>query len=363
MARRFGPRKLQVMKMLVYFLLGNFLFFSCSNGNLNSAEATEVSSLDNTKINAPENMVHIPGGTFLMGGKSIQADKDELPRHEVTVDGFFMDETEVTNEQFSEFVRETGYITMSERKIDWEMLKKQVPPNTPKPADSLLAPGSLVFTPTSGPVNLNDYSLWWTWTIGANWKHPQGPESTIIDRMDHPVVHVCYDDALAYAKWAGKRLPTEAEWEWASMGGKSDPKYPWGDLPASEATDKANFWQGVFPFHNTLEDGAYLTSAVKTYAPNGYGLYDMAGNVWEWCQDKYHFEGYSPENRKTDVNPLGPEFSYDPLERFVEKFVVRGGSFLCNDSYCSGYRVARRMRSSRDTGLSHTGFRCVKDLK
>ncbi len=336
----------------MYFLL----LFSCME------KRNGQQSAGKQYTNISDGMVLIPGGQFLMGGKSAQASRDELPRHLVTVSSFLMDETEVTNQQFMEFVEATGYKTTAELALDWEELKKQVPPGTPKPADSLLAPGSLVFTPTKHPVNLNNVNLWWTWTIGASWRHPEGPESEISDKMDHPVVHISYDDALAYAKWAGKRLPTEAEWEWASRGGLDDPEYPWGDQAISESTDKANFWQGVFPFKNTLEDGFNTTAPVKSFPPNGYGLYDMAGNVWEWCQDKYHAEGYQEKHRVTDVNPTGPEFSYDPLERYVEKYVVRGGSFLCNDSYCSGYRVSRRMRSSRDTGLSHTGFRCVRDI-
>ncbi len=339
---------------LLFLIVCLILIISCSEQRTSKENLVRVAD--------SLGMVKIPGGQFLMGGKSEQADKDELPRHLVSVSSFLMDVTEVTNADFKKFVDETGYITVAERKVDWEELRKQVAPGTPKPADSLLQPGSLVFTPTSGPVNLNNANLWWTWLIGANWKQPQGPNSSIADIMDHPVVHVCYDDALAYATWAGKRLPTEAEWEWASMGGLDDPKYPWGDELSEEATEKANFWQGVFPFKNLEQDGYYLTAPVKSFAPNGYGLYDMAGNVWEWCHDKYHAEAYAAQNRTTDVDPLGPEFSYDPYERYTEKFVVRGGSYLCNESYCSGYRVARRMRSSRDTGLSHTGFRCVKDI-
>ncbi|MHA6248278.1 formylglycine-generating enzyme family protein [Pontibacter sp. CAU 1760] len=312
---------------------------------------------------AGEGMVVIPGGTFLMGGKSEQADKDELPRHQVTVSGFYMDRTEVTNAQFAAFVEATGYVTVAEKDVDWEEIRKQLPPGTPKPDDSVLKAGSLVFRQTAGPVDMRDYSQWWKWTIGANWRQPEGPGSSIKGRMEHPVVHVSYDDALAYAGWAGKRLPTEAEWEWASMGGLEDPKYPWGDKPIEEAEGNANFWQGMFPFKNYAKDGFDGTAPVRSFPPNGYGLYDMAGNVWEWCQDKYHVEAYAQAAANgISENPTGPRQSYDPTEPYNEKFVIRGGSYLCNESYCSGYRVSRRMRSSKDSGTSHTGFRCVKDL-
>ncbi len=312
---------------------------------------------------APAGMAYIPAGRFLMGGKSDQAQQDELPRRQVEVSAFFMDVAEVTNRDFAAFAEATGYVTTAERPVDWEEIKSQLPPGTPKPPDSLLQPGSLVFRPTDRPVDLRDLSQWWQWTIGADWRHPEGPESTLEGLMDHPVVHISLDDAKAYAEWAGKRLPTEAEWEWASMGGLEDPKYPWGDTPVEEAAAMANFWQGIFPFRNDETDGFYRTAPVKHYPPNGYGLYDMAGNVWEWCADKYHHMAYRIEASPDALNnPRGPETSYDPTEPQAEKFVIRGGSYLCNDSYCSGYRVARRMRSTRDSGFGHTGFRCVRDI-
>lgn len=317
-----------------------------------------------TIIVAPEGMVYIPAGTFDMGGKTLQADQDEYPRHQVSVSDFFMDEAEVTNREFKAFVDATGYITIAERDIDWDEMKKGLPPETPKPADSLLKAGSLIFQATSGPVNLNYEGQWWRWTIGANWRQPFGPGSSIDGKMDYPVVHVSYDDALAYAQWAGKRLPTEAEWEWAAMGGMEDPVYPWGNVQVENAADKANFWQGVFPYQNTEEDGYVDAAPVKSFPANGYGLYDMAGNVWEWCQDKYHVQAYSQMSEvESLLNPQGPRTSYDPQEPYVEKFVMRGGSFLCSDSYCSGYRVSRRMKSTRDSAFGHTGFRCVKDVE
>ena len=332
--------------------------FSCTSETRNSQQEIDSSS----PING---MVFIPAGEFVMGGKSDQAYQDELPRHGVKVSSFYMDETEVTNAQFAEFVKATGYLTIAERDIDWEEIKKQVPPDTPKPADSLLKAGSLVFTSTTGPVDLNNYSQWWTWTIGADWRHPEGPESDIVERMNHPVVHVAWEDAQAYAEWAGKRLPTEAEWEWASMGGQEDVKYPWGNEGIENASDKANFWQGKFPYQNYVLDGYETTAPVKSYAKNGYGLYDMAGNVWEWCQDKYDFKSYEQyaSSSETAENPTGSDNYYDPREPYTPKHVIRGGSFLCNDSYCSGYRVARRMSSSKDSGFNHTGFRCVKDVE
>lgn len=307
-----------------------------------------------------QGMVLVPGGAFTMGGRSEEASRDEFPRHEENVASFYMDATEVTNAQFEKFVKATGYITTAERDIDWEEMKKQVPPGTPKPADSLLVAGSLVFKKTSTAIDLNDYSQWWSWTTGANWRQPEGPGSDIKDRMKHPVVHISWFDAKAYAKWAGKRLPTEAEWEWAASGGSSDVIYPWGNEPAANASDKANFWQGHFPYENLEEDGFFATAPVKSFSPNKFGLYDMAGNVWEWCEDIYNNQGYV-EMIEDKIPPL----RNNATEGFVlqPERVLRGGSFLCNDSYCSGYRVSRRMGNSTDSGLNHAGFRCVKDIK
>ena len=312
----------------------------------------------------PDGMAYIPGGTFNMGGKSEQAEVDEFPIRKIAISAFFMDDGEVTNRQFSEFVEATNYKTMAERTIDWDELQKQLPKGTPKPEDSLFLPGSLVFKSTSGPVDLNDYSQWWTWATGADWRHPEGPNSTIGSRMDHPVVHISIEDAKAYAVWSGKRLPTEAEWEWASMGGIENAKYPWGNEPVDKAYTKANFWQGIFPFKNLGLDGYFSSAPIKSFPSNGYGLYDMAGNVWELCQDKYHNAAYQQSNpSKVITDPKGPKSSYDPREPFAEKYVVRGGSFLCNDSYCSGYRSARRMGVEKSTSSNHTGFRCVKSIK
>ncbi|WP_255460384.1 formylglycine-generating enzyme family protein [Lacibacter sediminis] len=306
-------------------------------------------------------MVYIPGGTFEMGADNEQASEDEYPKHKVTIDAFYMDVTEVTNAQFQKFVDATGYVTTAERKPDWEELKKTVPPGTEKPADSLLVAASLVFKPSNGPVDLNNYSQWWSWVAGADWKHPEGPNSNIKGKENFPVVHVSWDDAIAYCKWAGKRLPTEAEWEFAARGGLNNNIYPWGNEHVNIGAPKTNSWEGKFPYLNEQRDGFMKYAPVKTYTCNRYGLFDMAGNVWEWCSDWYDHNYYKSVANNTVANPKGPQKSFDPQDPYTPKRVLRGGSFLCNDSYCSGYRVARRMKSSPDTGLEHTGFRCVKD--
>jgi formylglycine-generating enzyme required for sulfatase activity len=312
-----------------------------------------------SKVADSVGMVWIPGGEFMMGAGDEGGRADEKPQHKVKLDGYWMDATEVTNAQFSEFVKATGYVTTAERVPKWEDIKKQLPPGTPKPPDSVFVAASLVFASPKIPVNVNDASQWWVWKKGASWKHPGGPATSIKGKENHPVVQVSWDDATAYAKWAGKRLPTEAEWEFAARGGLKDALYPWGNEDIEQGKPKANTWQGNFPNKNTSWDKFYLSSAVKTFKPNGYGLYDMAGNVWEWCSDWYSDQYYAQQG-PTSLNPVGPAKSYDPMEPTIPKKVVRGGSFLCNSSYCAGYRVTSRMKSSVDTGLEHTGFRCVK---
>ena len=331
------------------FLLFMGVFLGCQQTSQSSIEVIEK-----------EGMVYIPAGTFYMGSDGAQAREDESPVHQVSVDAFWMDKTEVTNAQFAAFVEATGYTTTAETAPNWEEIKKSLPPNTPKPHDSLLQAASLVFIPTQGPVNLNDYGAWWEWKSKANWRHPEGPESSLEGKENHPVVHISWFDANAYAEWAGKRLPSEAEWEWAARGGKSGSKYPWGEEALDEGTPKANIWEGAFPYENKVRDQFFYTAPVAAFAPNPYGLYDMAGNVWEWCTDWYDFNYYKSIGDQKINNPMGPEKSYDPYLPYTAQKVMRGGSFLCNDSYCAGYRVASRMKSSPDTGLQHTGFRCVK---
>ncbi len=321
---------------------------------------TQDTSMSEEIIQTMEGMVKIPAGTLNMGGDNDQADPNELPKHEVEINGFWMDETEVTNAQFKAFVEETGYKTVAERPIDWEEMKKDLPPGTPKPPEDVLQPGALVFQKTDQPVSLHNPAVWWKWTIGASWQHPEGPDSDIKDRMDHPVVQIAWEDAAAYAEWAGKRLPTEAEWEWASRGGKENMIYPWGNEDVNKGEPKANFWQGLFPYENKEKDGYFATAPVKSFPANGYGLYDMSGNVWEWCADWLDI-AYYQKPEATKANNKGPDQSYNPRMPYQKERVIRGGSFLCNDQYCSGYRNSRRMGSSIDTGLNHTGFRCVKD--
>jgi formylglycine-generating enzyme required for sulfatase activity len=314
---------------------------------------------------APPGMVWIPGGEFTMGSDHPMARPDEQPTHRVRVRGFWMDATEVTNAQFAAFVEATGYRTVAERPIDWEAMKRQVPPGTPKPDDAMLQPGALVFAPPREPVDLAHPDRWWSWTPGADWRHPQGPATSTEGKDREPVVHVAFEDAKAYAAWAGKRLPTEAEWEFAARGGLEGKLNAWGDEPVGPA--RANTWQGHFPDRNAAEDGFALAAPAGSFPPNGYGLHDMAGNVWEWCTDLYRPDAYALRVAAAGqgaviADPKGPDRSVDPREPFQpEVRVLRGGSFLCNDSYCSSYRPSARMGQSPDTGMQHVGFRCVRD--
>ncbi len=308
----------------------------------------------------PAGMVWIPGGEFTMGTDAEIGWADEKPAHRVKVDGFWMDETEVTNAQFRAFVEATGYVTTAEKPVDLDGIMSQLPPGTPPPPAEKLAPGSLVFTSPHGPVDLKDYSQWWKWMSGASWRHPEGPDSTIEGREDHPVVQVSWDDAAAYAKWAGKRLPTEAEWEFAARAGLDKKTYVWGDEKPTDTSLRANLWQGEFPQRNSAADGFARTAPVKSYKPNGYGLYDAAGNVWEWCGDWYQRDLYS---RRVGLgmidNPTGPAQSSDPARPLTPERVQRGGSFLCSEAYCTRYRPSARHGGSVDSGMSHLGFRCA----
>ena len=357
---------------LIYFIQSAVLVFLSCNQNTASQDSTSSDSYEqgNDSITwvtempegliVPEEMLWVPGGTFQQGASDTNnmAMGQEKPAHRVAVDGFFMDIHEVTNAQFAKFVQETQYQTVAEQNIDWEEIKKQVPAGTPKPNDSILQAGSLVFKKVE-TNNLQDFSLWWKWTIGANWKHPEGPESSIQGKDNEPVVHIAYEDALAYCKWAGRRLPTEAEWEYAAAAGNSESIYSWGD-DGSSLAQMANTWTGLFPSENNRIDGYEGRAPVKSYEPNNFGLYDMAGNVWEWTSDWYNtnYYGELSENR-ISLNPLGPLKAYNPQNALVQEKVIKGGSFLCSASYCASYRPSARMATSTDSGMEHLGFRTV----
>jgi sulfatase modifying factor 1 len=300
--------------------------------------------------------VWIEAASYRMGSEQHYA--EERPVHQVSVDGFSMDATAVTNRQFTAFVDATRYRTVAERPLD--------PADFPgAPAENLVA-GSLVFTMTPGPVDLRHMSQWWTWTPGACWHVPEGPGSTIDGRLDHPVVQVAFEDAEAYAAWAGRDLPAEAEWELACRGGLDGLAFPWGDEAVPDGTYLANFWQGDFPWRNSAEDGFAGTAPVGSFPANGFGLFDLGGNVWEWTVDWYqdHHDEDADKPCCVPQNPRGPavEASYDPRQpQFqVPRRVIKGGSFLCADEYCQRYRPAARRPQMVDTGMSHLGFRTIE---
>ncbi|MFO7181395.1 MAG: formylglycine-generating enzyme family protein [Pseudomonadota bacterium] len=300
-------------------------------------------------------LVWIPEGRFRMG--SNRHYPEEAPEHDVEVDGFWMDRYPVTNRDFARFVDATGYVTVAERPVD--------PRDYPGAAPELLVPGSAVFRKPTGPVNLDDCLSWWTYVPGASWKHPEGPGSTIAGRELHPVVHVAYEDAEAYARWAGKELPTEAEWERAARGRHIGAEFCWGNEATPSGRHLANYWQGPFPWHNSVEDGFEGTSPVGSFPPNDFGLYDMAGNVWEWTSTWFapHHEHPAVAERPCCVprNPTGPsrEQSVDPRAPRFPRKVLKGGSFLCAANYCFRYRPAARFAQTIDTAACHIGFRCV----
>lgn len=307
-------------------------------------------------------MIWVSSKTFLQGAKD--SDKFAMPRekpaHIVTVDGFYIDASEITNKEFKKFIEATNYITVAERKVDWEEMKKQLPANTPKPHDSILQPGSLIFNKNvNAVVNMSNYTQWWTWKIGANWKHPSGPESSIDGKDNYPVVHIALEDALAYCKWANRRLPTEAEWEAAAQGVNSDAIFTWGNNE-KELYTRANTWQGVFPTKNESKDGFEFISPVKSYEPNSIGLYDMTGNVWELTSDLFNVNYYKEINTsKPILNPKGAKESFNPQNPYQVEYVIKGGSFLCHESYCASFRISARMGVTRDSGSDHVGFRTV----
>jgi formylglycine-generating enzyme len=312
---------------------------------------------------AAKNMVWIPGGEFSMGAQDppdmsrvgMQATEDSRPIHRVYVDGFWMDQSDVTNEDFALFVQATGYVTIAERKPRAEDFPGAPPEN--------LVAGGVVFSPPNHAVPLNNHFQWWSYAPGANWRHPDGPNSTIRGREKFPVVQVAYEDAQAYAKWAGKRIPTEAEWEFAARGGLSGKPFVWGDQFRPDNKWMANTFQGSFPVKDSGDDGHVGTSAVNSFPANGYGLYDMAGNVWQWVSDWYRPDYYLQLASVGSVarNPKGPASPFDPAEPREQKRVMRGGSYLCTDQYCSRYMVGTRGKGEVSTGTNHLGFRCVKD--
>ena len=301
---------------------------------------------------APEGMVWVPGGIFWMGCPDCGM-PDTLPAHLVRVEGFWMDATPVTNAQFAAFVRATKYVTVAERALD--------PKDFPGVPKDKLVSGSAVFTPPPAAVPLDNPLVWWRYVAGASWKQPEGPGSSIKGREDHPVVQVAWDDAVAYLKWAGRRLPTEAEYEFAARGGLDRQRYAWGSDLKPGGRWPANIYQGEFPSHNTEEDGHLSTSAVKAFPATGFGLYDMGGNVWQWCSDWYRPDAYAQAAVSVPAeNPRGPEQSFDPQEPGAAKRVVRGGSFLCSDRYCTRYLVGSRGKAEVSSATSNLGFRGVR---
>jgi formylglycine-generating enzyme len=309
-----------------------------------------------TEARPDSGMVWIPGGSFRMGSEDYYP--EERPVHAVNVSGFWMDHHLVTNQRFKRFVEVSGYKTLAERPLEPEDFPGAPPEN--------LVPGSMVFRKTAGPVDLHNYAHWWAWMPGANWSHPFGPDSSLDGLEQHPVVHIAYEDAQSYAKWAGKKLPTEAEWEFAARGGLEAAKFTWGDEHFPGGKPMANAWQGEFPWQNLLVDGYEGTSPVGAFPTNGYGLYDMAGNVWEWTADWYvprHADALVKSCCGPPANPriVSADKSYDPGQpQFrIPRKVVKGGSFLCAPNYCLRYRPAARQPQMIDTGMSHIGFRCI----
>jgi formylglycine-generating enzyme len=339
-----------------------------SRVNPNSAPAPFLPTVTNSNTApnfAPAEMVWIPGGEFSMGS-TVESESlcglpgvtsDALPVHRVYVDGFWMDTKELTNEEFEKFVNATAYVTIAER-VPASAEFPEAPPEN-------LVPGSTVFTPSKAAVPLDHYLQWWRYRPGANWRHPEGPRSSIKGKEKFPVVQIAYDDALAYATWAGKRLPTEAEWEFAARGGLTGMLYAWGNDFRVNDKPMANTYQGKFPVKDTGADGFAALAPVGSFAPNGFGLYDVAGNAWEWVSDWYSGQYYSELAQSGNVarNPHGPGASFDREEPGVKKRVQRGGSFLCTDEYCSRYLVGTRGKGEANTAGNHLGVRLVMDPK
>lgn len=377
-------QKLLTLATLAHYLMGS-----------SAAVATDLS-----QSSLHEGMVLIPGGTFEMGGDpglmggGSQSHGTSYPIHEVTVDSFWMDQTEVTNAEFAKFVEATGYVTLAERPLPAEYveLMSRAAETQIRELEALLpqlsgrdkaaaldriervkeastfgeTAGAIVFALPEEVYGQNDYTQWWRVLPGANWRSPEGPGSTWIGREDHPVVNVTPEDAAAYAKWAGKRLPTEAEWERAARGGLARKPYVWGTefAPQGDAVWMANIWQGAWPYENTGEDGFVGTAPVKQFPPNAFGLYDISGNIWEIVADRFYAGTYQMRAGKNVSNPKGPSSSFlARMGQGVPIFVTRGGSFLCSDSWCRGYQPGSRQSLEADSPANHTGFRCVKDVK
>lgn len=345
------------------FLFITIVFCSCEEkasnkkSKINVDKKKEINDFDKS---APEGMVWIPSGSFIQGASNQDklAMEHEKPQHKVFVEGFFMDITEVTNKEFTQFIHETGYVTVAERDINWDDLKTQLPPDAIKPHDSILRPGSLTFKHTSKEIiNLMDYSQWWVFNYGSNWRHPNGPNSTIEGKDNYPVVHIAYEDAIEYCKWSGRRLPTESEWEYASKGADKNTIYFWGNSD-SDLYRYANTWEGKFPSINNLKDGYLKRAPVASYLPNSYGLYDMLGNVWEYTSDWYNYNYYKEKHLK-GINSEGPTTHFNPSNPFIKEKVIKGGSFLCSITYCASYRPSAKMYNSIDSSAEHLGFRTV----
>jgi formylglycine-generating enzyme required for sulfatase activity len=334
-------------------------------GLVDASPSEIITVSDSGAPTPPEGMQFIPGGVFTMGSVDPNAPAEERPAHPVEVSAFFIDTTEVTNAEFQRFIDETGYITTAEKAPVLEEIMAQLPPGTPEPDPSVLVPGSLVFKQPSSGAQANSVMDWWEWVSGANWRHPLGPGSSIDGKENHPVVHVSWYDAQAYAAWAGKRLPTEAEWEYAARGGLDSATHVWGEEFKPNGKSMANTWDGRFPINNTNEDGYYFTSPIKEFPANGFHLYDMAGNVWEWCNDTYQNNFYTERAAEGQIakNPNGPNREVSNNGVTYNQRVIKGGSFLCHASYCSSYRPSARRSNSPDTSTNHMGFRCVVDLK
>jgi len=321
---------------------------------MNDSVQTTPTSLQSAPGAAPAaTMVWIPAGTFLMG--SDHHYPEEAPAHSVSVGGFWMDRFAVTNADFQRFVEATGHVTLAERPAN--------PDDYPGAKPEMLVPSSVMFKKAGGPVDLRNHYNWWVYVPGADWRHPRGPASNIRTLMNHPVVHVAYQDAEAYAKWAGKELPTEAEWEFAARGGLEGADFAWGGEFTPNGKSMANTWQGEFPWQNLCEDGYEWTAPIGSFPPNGYGLHEMTGNVWEWTTDWYQDHGKIQKTCCTIDNPRGgsAEQSYDPNAPNVRipRKVMKGGSYLCAPNYCRRYRPAARMPQAIDTSTCHLGFRCI----